>query len=476
LESKLARYDWSKGESLQSLFDRLMVLVNKIRVLGSEYWSDSKVTRLFMRAYKEKDKSLARMIRDRDDYEEMTPHQLFAKIQQHESEEVPIKTRDSHALFSNEQDSSKKSKDHKSKKVVETSSDEESSSDEDTAMFIKTFKKFVRKNDKYQRKGKKRACYECGQTGHFIADCPNKKEQDAKKNYKRDKLKKGGKSKGYFKKKKYGQAHIGEEWNSDEESSSSEEEEEVANVAIQSTSTSQLFTNLSDDSYTPNCLMAKGDKVTLFNDDFTNDDDEQIAMKNKMIKEFGLNGYNVITKLMEKLDKRKATLDAQEDLLILEKERNLELQKLLSNKDEMLEVLTREVSLVKITIEYKEKEMTNIKTSIVSLANEKDALESSMLSLTVQNQELQVQLENCKNFNASSLLVESKASSSNNNISKHCTKYHASCCLTNHARKESSLVKVKKILKKCSSNDGLKKVEAKYKSLKPNNGRKGAWV
>jgi hypothetical protein len=193
-------------------------------------------------------------------------------------------------------------------------------------MFIKTFKKFVQKNDKYQRKGKKRACYECGQTGHFIADCPNKKEQDAKKDYKRDKLKKGGKGKGYFKKKKYGQAHIGEEWNSDEESSSSEEEEEVANVAIQSTSTSQLFTNLFDDSYTPTCLMAKGDKVTLFSDDFTNDDDEQIAMKNKMIKEFGLNGYNVITKLMEKLDKRKATLDAQEDLLILEKERNLELQ------------------------------------------------------------------------------------------------------------------------------------------------------
>jgi hypothetical protein len=43
LESELARYDWIKGESLQSLFDRLMLLVNKIRVLGSEYWSDSKV-------------------------------------------------------------------------------------------------------------------------------------------------------------------------------------------------------------------------------------------------------------------------------------------------------------------------------------------------------------------------------------------------------------------------------------------------
>jgi hypothetical protein len=189
-----------------------MVLVNKIRVLGSEDWSDSKVTRIFMRAYKEKDKSLARMIRDHDDYEEMTPHQLFAKIQQHESEEAPIKTRDTHALMSNEQDSSKKNKDHKTKKVVETSCDEDSSSDEDIAMFIKTFKKFVRKNDKYQSKGKKRACYECGQTGHFIADCPTKKEQEAKKEYKKDKFKKGGKNKGYFKKKKYGQAHIGEEW------------------------------------------------------------------------------------------------------------------------------------------------------------------------------------------------------------------------------------------------------------------------
>ena len=80
----------------------------------------------------------------------------------------------------------------------------------------------------------------------------------------------------------------------------------VANVAIQSTSSAQLFTNIQDDSYTPTCFMAKGDKVTLFSNDFSNDeDDDQIAMKNKMIKEFGLNGYNVITKLMEKLDKRK---------------------------------------------------------------------------------------------------------------------------------------------------------------------------
>jgi hypothetical protein len=42
-----------------------------------------------------------------------------------------------------------------------------------------------------------------------------------------------------------------------------------------------------------------------------------------MIDEFGLNGYNIITKLMANLEKRKATLEAQEDFVILEKERNL---------------------------------------------------------------------------------------------------------------------------------------------------------
>jgi hypothetical protein len=74
-------------------------------------------------------------------------------------------------------------------------------------------------------------------------------------------------------------------------------------------------------------LWQKGDKVHLFDSNFVDndDDDDEYSMKSKMISEFGLNGYNIITKLIEKLEKRKSTLDAQEDLLILEKERSLEL-------------------------------------------------------------------------------------------------------------------------------------------------------
>jgi hypothetical protein len=157
-------------------------------------------------------------------------------------------------------------------------------------------------------------------------------KKEGKKDFKKDKFNKGEKCKGCFKKKKkYGKDHIGEEWNSDEESSSSDKEG-VANIAIESTSTSWLFTNLfNDDSFTPTCLLAKGDKVKLFN---ANSIDDECSMKDKMISKFSFNGYNIITKLTDKLEKRKTTLDAKEDLLILEKKRNLELQELVINKDE----------------------------------------------------------------------------------------------------------------------------------------------
>jgi hypothetical protein len=76
---------------------------------------------------------------------------LFAKIQQHESEETPTKARDSNALVANEQESTKSSssKDHKHNKVIESSSDDDSSSDdlhEEATMFIKTFKRFAKRN------------------------------------------------------------------------------------------------------------------------------------------------------------------------------------------------------------------------------------------------------------------------------------------------------------------------------------------
>ena len=73
-----------KGETLQCLFDRLMVIINKMRALGCEDWDDHKVTRRFLREYQVKNMGLAQMIRDCDDYDEMKPHTLLGKLQQHE--------------------------------------------------------------------------------------------------------------------------------------------------------------------------------------------------------------------------------------------------------------------------------------------------------------------------------------------------------------------------------------------------------
>jgi hypothetical protein len=70
-------------------------------------------------------------------------------------------------------------------------------------------------------------------------------------------------------------------------------------------------------------------------------------------------------------------------------------------------------------------------------------------------------------------VVDSNASSSNTSTCKHYVKYHATCCLTNHARKVGSKTEVKHVLRRSSSNDGLNKVEPKYKSLRNNNGKKG---
>src|SRR6266498_2526619 len=84
LEGELEEFVMLKGETLQGLFDRLRVIINKMRALGCEDWDDHKVTRRFLRAYQVKNMGLAQMIRDRDEYDEMKPHTLIGKLQQHE--------------------------------------------------------------------------------------------------------------------------------------------------------------------------------------------------------------------------------------------------------------------------------------------------------------------------------------------------------------------------------------------------------
>jgi hypothetical protein len=133
----------------------------------------------------------------------------------------------------------------------------------DVAFFMRRYHKWLKKQGykvvkrKFPNK-KKRTCYNCGSTDHFITKCPYEiKDHKHKKERKEDKA-------DHKKSKKIlGEAHIRHEWDSTVESSS-EEDEKVATIAInKSLSPPKLFTNLPDnDYYSPHiCLMEKSEKV-----------------------------------------------------------------------------------------------------------------------------------------------------------------------------------------------------------------------
>jgi hypothetical protein len=156
-----------------------------------------------------------------------------------------------------------------------------------------------------------------------------------------------------YKKKYQGHAHVGQEWESSHEDS---DHEGMATLAIPKSS-KKLFNNISDnEDDTSFCLMARGTKVqesstsssqpsTVSSSTQNDFDDEEEQHKAFMIKEFGKKGFEEIKKLMEKLEKKKDCLDRQEDLLILEKERNLALEKALAEEKVKVKKLAIDLSL-----------------------------------------------------------------------------------------------------------------------------------
>jgi hypothetical protein len=118
----------------------------------------------------------------------------------------------------------KKSKNKKM--VVESSSEEEKEEEEedssecdaeDMTLFMKKFKKYMKKKkfskgDRKLKSTTKRTCYNYGKNNHFIANCffERRDDDDNKKKNKSYKKDKGYKrSDKPYKKKSYGESHIG---------------------------------------------------------------------------------------------------------------------------------------------------------------------------------------------------------------------------------------------------------------------------
>jgi hypothetical protein len=94
---------------------------------------------------------------------------------------------------------------------------------------------------------RKRSCFKCDKSGHFIAQCPdNDNDQAQEKKGKKERKKNDMKAKG--------EAHIGQEWDYNCSSSDSDDE----GLAASAFNKSSLFPN---ERHT--CLMAKEKKVHI---------------------------------------------------------------------------------------------------------------------------------------------------------------------------------------------------------------------
>jgi hypothetical protein len=237
--------------------------------------------------------------------------------------------------------------------------------------------------DKIKKKSQ-RKCYECGEYGHFIAEClKNKNKNEGEEKYKE-------KSKEY-KNKYQGRAHVDQQWDSSDEDEEPKKQGMETVAMAQGSSSPHLFNNLSDDEDRSHfCHMARGSKVQEYttsssptsssstrSSDIENFDEEK-EMEDNMIKKFGKKGHNEIKKLLDQLVEKKEILHEQEDLLILEKERNLALEKSLAEEKAKVEKLTTDWSLANDSNKRMSKDYTLANESLASLKDTHSELQSSL--------------------------------------------------------------------------------------------------
>jgi hypothetical protein len=227
IEGQLNNFIMFDDETTQKIFNRLKKMVNKAKTLGYKRWTDRMLTERLMRSYTTMNYNMVALIRQDSTYKKMISDDVFGRIINHEiyNEEVShMKNFYKGVTTTKKQEialkSSKKSKNKQV--VVESSSEKEEGSSEcdveKMALFMRKFKKYM--NNKFLKGDKKfntksttkRTYYNCRKYGHFIANysferMDNNNNNNKSKFYKKDKgYKKSDKP---YKKKSYGEAHIG---------------------------------------------------------------------------------------------------------------------------------------------------------------------------------------------------------------------------------------------------------------------------
>jgi hypothetical protein len=80
LMSKLNQFVILDGKGPQEMFDRLMIMVGKIRGYGCDELDDHKVIKIMLEAYSPRNETIVTLIRDKKKFEYFTPNDVLGRI------------------------------------------------------------------------------------------------------------------------------------------------------------------------------------------------------------------------------------------------------------------------------------------------------------------------------------------------------------------------------------------------------------
>jgi ubiquinone biosynthesis protein UbiJ len=384
IEGELGRFILDQEEEPQAMYNRLKTLVNQVRNLRSTKWDDHEMVKVILRSLVFRNPTQVQLICGDPRYKLMSPKEVVGKFV---SFELMIKG--SKQIVDLEQGGTSTPKVQpvafkgtKEKKEESTSSrlpiDASKLNNEEMALIIKSFRQILKQRRRKDYKPRsKRVCYKCGKPGHFIAKCPMSSDSDRGD----DKRGKKKEKKRYYK-KKGDDAHVYQEWDSNESSTDSSDDEDDANIAVNK---GLLFPNVGH-----KCFMAKDGKkkkvqsrttpkYTTSSDEGSSSEDEYDLLT--LFANLNIQQKEKLNELIGAIHEKDELLDSQEEFLIKENNKHVKVKNAYAQEVEKNESLTKELSICHDSI-------ANLKNENASLIAKIDKLNESISSLKTKNSSL----------------------------------------------------------------------------------------
>jgi hypothetical protein len=338
IEGELGRFMLNQGEEPQAMYNRLKTLVNQVCNLGSTKWDDHEMVKVILRSLVFLHPTHVQLTHGDPRYKLMSPEEVIGKFVSFELMIKGSKQIIERGASSTPEVQPVAFKATEEKKEESTSSrlpiDASKLDNKEMALIIKSLCQILK-----QRRGKdykpcsKKVCYKCGKPDHFIAKCPLSSDSDRgddKKGRKKEKKK-------YYK-KKGGDAHVCQEWDSDESSSGSSSDKDAANIAVNK---GLLFPNVGH-----KCLMARDGKKKVKSRASTkyatssDDEDNLLAL----FANLNMQQKEKLNELIGAIHEKDELLDSQEDFLIKENKKHVKVKNAYAQEVEKCEKLTSELS------------------------------------------------------------------------------------------------------------------------------------